>query len=67
MSVFTVDSPQQESPLADPAAMPLERVEAELCTLAGQIAAATSRFLDLLADGVWPRARTGCRGSAGWT
>jgi HNH endonuclease len=30
--------------------MPLERVEAELCTLAGQIAAATSRFLALLAD-----------------
>ncbi|HEX2174668.1 MAG TPA: DUF222 domain-containing protein, partial [Nocardioidaceae bacterium] len=30
--------------------MPLERVEAELCTLAGQIAAATSRFLVLLAD-----------------
>ncbi len=30
--------------------MPLERVEAELCTLAGQIAAATSRFLCLLAD-----------------
>jgi hypothetical protein len=35
---------------ADPAAMPLERVEAELCTLAGQVAAATSRFLALLAD-----------------
>jgi hypothetical protein len=30
--------------------MPLERVEAELCTLAGQIAAATGRFLRLLAD-----------------
>lgn len=30
--------------------VPLERVEAELCTLAGQIAAATSRFLGLLAD-----------------
>jgi HNH endonuclease len=29
---------------------PLERVEAELCTLAGQIAAATSRFLCLLAE-----------------
>jgi Domain of unknown function (DUF222)/HNH endonuclease len=35
---------------ADPSAMPLERVEAEICTLAGQIAAATSRFLHLLAD-----------------
>lgn len=30
--------------------LPLERVEAELCTLAGQIAAATSRFLCLLAE-----------------
>jgi HNH endonuclease len=30
--------------------VPLERVEAELCTLAGQIAAATSRFLCLLAE-----------------
>jgi len=30
--------------------MPLERVEAELCTLAGQIAAANCRFLTLLAD-----------------
>lgn len=30
--------------------MPLERVEAELCTLAGQMAAATGRFLHLLAD-----------------
>lgn len=30
--------------------VPLERVEAELCTLAGQIAAATCRFLTLLAD-----------------
>lgn len=30
--------------------VPLERVEAELCTLAGQIAAATCRFLALLGD-----------------
>jgi hypothetical protein len=30
--------------------VPLERVEAELCTLAGQIAAATSRFLRLLGE-----------------
>jgi hypothetical protein len=35
---------------SDPASMPLERVEAEICTLAGQIAAATARFLTLLAD-----------------
>jgi hypothetical protein len=34
----------------EPASLPLERVEAEICTLAGQIAAATSRFLTLLAD-----------------
>jgi Domain of unknown function (DUF222)/HNH endonuclease len=34
----------------DPADLPLERVEAEICTLAGQIAAATCRFLRLLAD-----------------
>src|SRR5690242_10938380 len=34
----------------EPQAMPLERVEQEICTLAGQIAAATSRFLTLLAD-----------------
>lgn len=33
-----------------PTEMPLERVEAELCTLAGQIAAAMGRFLYLLAD-----------------
>jgi uncharacterized protein DUF222 len=33
----------------DPSGLPLERVEAELCTLAGQIAAATCRFLQLLA------------------
>ncbi|HEX2174386.1 MAG TPA: DUF222 domain-containing protein, partial [Nocardioidaceae bacterium] len=42
--------PTSASGPVDPAAMPLERVEAELCTLAGQIAAATSRFLVLLAD-----------------
>lgn len=30
--------------------MPLERVETELCTLAGQIASAMCRFLELLAD-----------------
>jgi hypothetical protein len=50
MSVFTVNSPPPAPVLPDPAGMPLERVEAELCTLAGQIAAATSRFLRLLAD-----------------
>jgi len=34
----------------DEAEVPLERVEAELCSLAGQIAAATCRFLVLLGD-----------------
>jgi hypothetical protein len=34
----------------DPAKMSLSQEEAEICTLAGQIAAATSRFLRLLAD-----------------
>jgi hypothetical protein len=51
VSVFTVESPAAAGPsLPDPAGMPLERVEAEICSLAGQIAAATSRFLTLLAD-----------------
>ena len=30
--------------------MPLERLEAQICELAGQLAAATCRFLVLLAD-----------------
>jgi hypothetical protein len=34
----------------DPSRLSLARVEAEICTLAGQIASATSRFLHLLAD-----------------
>jgi hypothetical protein len=33
-----------------PSARPLKHVEAELCSLAGQIAAATSRFLRVLAE-----------------
>ena len=33
-----------------PEGLPLERVEREICRLAGQIAAATSRFLRFLAD-----------------
>jgi hypothetical protein len=32
------------------AALPLERLEAEICELAGQLAAATCRFLVLLGD-----------------
>src|SRR5580765_3687252 len=35
---------------AEPARVPLERVEAQLCELAGHLAAATCRFLVLLAD-----------------
>ena len=45
MSLATV---QEEQPSVQE--MPLERVEAELCTLAGQMAAAMGRFLRLLAD-----------------
>src|SRR5580700_8587164 len=33
-----------------PAAVPLERLEAEICELAGHLAAATCRFLVLLGD-----------------
>src|SRR5579859_7135310 len=35
---------------SDPEAAPLERVEAEICELAGHLAAATCRFLVLLGD-----------------
>src|SRR6266566_10120303 len=34
----------------DPAPVPLERLEAQICELAGHLAAATCRFLVLLAD-----------------
>ena len=34
----------------EPPAVPLERVEAQICELAGHLAAATCRFLVLLAD-----------------
>jgi uncharacterized protein DUF222/HNH endonuclease len=40
---FGIDNAPEEG-------LPLERVEREICRLAGQIAAATSRFLRLLAD-----------------
>jgi hypothetical protein len=42
-------TPVGRDPGPDPVDLPLERVEAEICTLAGQIAAATCRFLRLLA------------------
>src|ERR1700742_4106068 len=51
-SIFAAVSPPVDvaaSP-AEPARVPLERVEAQLCELAGHLAAATCRFLVLLAD-----------------
>ncbi len=51
-SVFAAISPPPDvaaSP-AEPARVPLERVEAQICELAGHLAAATCRFLVLLAD-----------------
>ena len=52
-SVFAVASPPADlaaSPAASPAGVPLERLEAQICELAGHLAAATCRFLVLLAD-----------------
>src|SRR5260370_26604906 len=40
----------QESALDDPAPVPLERLEAQICELAGHLTAATCRFLVLLGD-----------------
>src|SRR5689334_17480146 len=51
-SVFAAVSPPADvaaSP-AEPARVPLERVEAQICELAGHLAAATCRFLVLLGD-----------------
>src|SRR6201990_1626864 len=51
-SVFAAVSPPADvaaSP-AEPAPGPLERVEAQICELAGHLAAATCRFLVLLTD-----------------
>jgi len=51
-SVFAAISPPADvaaSPV-DPARVPLERVEAQICELAGHLAAATRRFLVLLGD-----------------
>ena len=75
-SVFAAVSPPADvaaSP-AEPARVPLERVEAQICELAGHLAAATCRFLVLLADfdarrgwASWEMgscARTGPSGSA---
>jgi hypothetical protein len=46
----SADPEQQPATGAQDWEMPLERVEAKLCTLAAQIAAATSRFLRLLGE-----------------
>ena len=51
-SVFSAVSPSADvaaSPV-EPPAVPLERVEARICELAGHLAAATCRFLVLLGD-----------------
>jgi len=51
-SIFAAVSPPADvaaSPV-DPARVPLERLEAQICELAGHLAAATCRFLVLLAD-----------------
>jgi Domain of unknown function (DUF222)/HNH endonuclease len=51
-SIFTAVSPPADvaaSPV-EPARVPLERLEAQICELAGHLAAATCRFLVLLAD-----------------
>src|SRR6185503_4856304 len=51
-SVFAAVSPPADvaaSP-AEPARVPLERLEAQICELAGHLAAATCRFLVLLGD-----------------
>ena len=51
-SIFAVASPPADvagSP-AEPPQVPLERLEAQICELAGHLAAATCRFLVLLAD-----------------
>src|ERR1700750_1291783 len=51
-SIFAAVSPPADvaaSP-AEPPGVPLERLEAQICELAGHLAAATCRFLVLLAD-----------------
>jgi len=48
--MFDTDEAVPAPSAADPAAVPRERVEAQICELAGQLAAAACRFLVLLAD-----------------
>jgi hypothetical protein len=51
-SIFAAVSPPADvaASAAEPARVPLERLEARICELAGHLAAATCRFLVLLAD-----------------
>src|SRR5690349_19925167 len=51
-SIFAAALPPADAAAspAEPARVPLERVEAQICELAGHLAAATCRFLVLLAD-----------------
>ena len=51
-SIFAAISPPADAAAspAEPARVPLERLEAQICELAGHLAAATCRFLVLLAD-----------------
>jgi hypothetical protein len=42
--------PPEAPPLPDLGAVPLERLEAQICEVAGHLAAATCRFLILLAE-----------------
>ena len=51
-SIFAVVSSSADvaASAAEPTRVPLERVEAQICELAGHLAAATCRFLVLLAD-----------------
>src|SRR5690349_19151685 len=51
-SIFAAVSPPSDAAAspAEPARVPLERLEAQICELAGHLAAATCRFLVLLAD-----------------
>ena len=61
-SVFAPVSPPAGAAASpdEAAAVPLERLEAQICELAGHLAAATCRFLVLLAD------FDARRGWAGW-
>jgi hypothetical protein len=48
----TITSPDPSTPDSEPAAsqVPLERLEAQICELAGHLTAATCRFLIMVGD-----------------